>query len=87
MRFRLRASSGSSSSVRSAVSAGLRSECTLDAILDRRVGGPGVSMPLNGYLAPGSVHPLSALNVEGMLSFDSGGVPCLDKACRGPRGS
>jgi hypothetical protein len=65
MRFRLRASSGSSSSVRSAVSAGLRSECTFEAMLDRRVGGPDASMPLNGYRAPGSVQPLSALNVDG----------------------
>ena len=87
MRFRLRASSGSSSSVRSAVSAGLSSECTLDAMLDRRVGGPGVSIPLKGYLAPGNVHPLSALNVDGILSLDNGGVPCIDDACRGPRGS
>lgn len=86
-RFRLRASSGSSSSSRSAVSAGLSSECTLDAILDRLVGGPGVSMPLKGYRAPGSVHPLSALRVDGTGSFDPGGVPCLDGTCRGPRGS
>lgn len=86
-RFRLRASSGSSSSSRSAVSAGLRSECTLEAILDRLVGGPGVSMPLKGYRAPGSVQPLSALRVDGTGSFDPGGVPCLDGTCRGPRGS
>lgn len=86
MRFRLRTSSASSSSLRSAVSAGLRSEWTLDAILDRRVGGP-VSRPLKGYLAPGSVQPASGFNVDGMFSFGGGGEPCLDCACRGPRGN
>lgn len=86
IRFRLRGSSGSSSSARSAVSAGFSRECTLDAILERRVGGPGVSIPLNGYFAPGNVHPLSAPNAEG-ASFPDGGVPCLDDCCLGPRGS
>jgi hypothetical protein len=86
--FLFLASSGSSSSVRSAVSAGLSSECTFDAILDRLVGGPGVSMPLNGYLAPGSVHPLSGFRVDGVLSFVSGGVPWRLDCCRlGPRGN
>jgi hypothetical protein len=89
MRFLLlRGSSGSSSSARSAVSAGFSSECTFDAMLERRVGGPGVSIPLNGYLAPGNAHPLSALKVDGVLSFVRGGVPCLLDCCRlGPRGS
>jgi len=76
MRFRLRnASSGSSSSARSWVSAGLSSECTLDAMLERRVGGPGVSMPLKGYRAPGSDQLLSALKLEGVVSLVKGGVP------------
>ena len=73
--LRLRTSSGSSSSSRSAVSAGLRSEWTFEAMLERRVGGPGVSKPLKGYRAPGSVQPLSGFNVE---DGASGGVPCLD---------
>jgi hypothetical protein len=79
-------SSGSSSSALSAVSAGLSSECTFDAILERRVGGPGVSIPLKGYLAPGSAHPLSGFRVDGALSLVMGGVPCrLDCCRRGPR--
>ena len=87
MRFRLRASgSCSSSSARSAVSAGFSSECTLDAMLERRVGGPGVSMPLNGYRAPGSDQPLSALSVDGVVSLVSGGVACREPCCRGLRG-
>ena len=86
--FLFLASSGSSSSVRSAVSAGLRSECTFDAMLDRLVGGPGVSMPLNGYLAPGNVHPLSGFKIDGVLSFVNGGLPCRLDCCRfGPRGN
>ena len=77
-RFRFLASSCSSSSARSAVSAGFKSECTLEAMLDRRVGGPGVSMPLKGKRAPGSDQPLSALSVEGVVSLVKGGVPCRE---------
>jgi hypothetical protein len=75
MRFRLRASSGSSSSARSCVSAGFSSEWTLEAMLERRVGGPGVSMPLKGYRAPGSDQLLSALKLDGVVSLVKGGVP------------
>ena len=37
-------------------------------MLLRRVGGPGVSMPLKGYRAPGRLQLLSALSVEGVVS-------------------
>ena len=57
-RFLLRSSGGSSSPSRSAVSAGLSRECTLLAILLRRVG-PGLSRPLKGKRAPGICHPAS----------------------------
>lgn len=82
--FLLRGSSGSSSSARSAVSAGLSSECTFEAMLERRVGGPGVSKPLNGKRAPGSVQPLSGFSDD---EGPSGGVPCLDVRPRDARGS
>jgi len=87
MRFRLRASSGSSSSARSAVSAGLSNECTFDAMLERRVGGADVSIPLKGYLAPGSDQPLSALSVDDIESVIGGGEPCLEGCGLDPRGS
>lgn len=46
-----------------------------------------MSMPLNGYRAPGSDQLLSALKVEGVVSLVSGGVPWRDDCWRGPRGS
>ena len=57
-RFLFLSSGPSSSPSRSAVSAGFSRLCTLLAILLRRVGG-AVSIPLNGYRAPGSCHPAS----------------------------
>lgn len=95
-RFRLLRSSGPSSSPsRSAVSAGFRRECTLLAMLLRRVGGPGVSrpVPLNGYRAPGNCHPASfvfayeppkLLVKEGApVSCGGGGDGCLEPVLDG----
>jgi len=58
-RLRFLSSCGSSSPSRSAVSAGLRSECTLLAILLLLVGGAEKSMFLNGNFGPGSCQPAS----------------------------
>lgn len=70
-RFRLRSSCWSSSG-RSAVSAGFRSEWTLLAMLERRVAGREVSC--RGYLDPGMDQPCSALSIDGDGSAGAGGV-------------
>jgi hypothetical protein len=78
IRFRLRSSANisCSSCSFSAVSAGFRSECTFEAILDRLVGGP-VSF-LAGNLDPLNDHPLSADVTDVLVSLVRGGVVCLE---------
>jgi hypothetical protein len=80
--FRFRSSPviGSSSSARSAVSAGLSKEWTLLAMLDRRVAGSDES-GCRGNLGPPTIQPLSALNVDGVVSAVRGGVACREPSC------
>lgn len=66
---------------------GFSSECTLLAMLLRRVPGAEASMPLNENFGPGSCHPASPL----LLAYDggpeSGGVVCREPSLDVARGS
>lgn len=75
-RFRSSAKAASSSSGRSAVSAGFSKECTLLAILERRVAGNDDSCRRN--LGPPIVQPLSTFIDEGPWPVVRGGVPWRD---------
>lgn len=82
--FRFLSSPTASSSSLSTVSAGFRSECTLLAMLERLVCG-AESRCLGGNLGPPKGHGASPLYVDGVVSFVSGGVVCLEaKVFRGP---
>ncbi len=72
-RFLFRSSFIASSSSLSIVSAGLSSECTLLAMLDRLVCG-AESRSLGGNLDAPSDQLLSTLNVDGVVSLVNGGV-------------
>jgi hypothetical protein len=54
-------------------------------MLERLVGGPGVSVVFAGNFDPAKDHVLSALVVDGVLSLVNGGVVCRElKDARGP---